>query len=196
MRRLLNSYAFWGMMVFTLLCGISLVIFSVWINPLAKGDRAFAEGQLETALQHFAVAESRFNNIQIAQQLLPNAYMASQANQFHILYLLGEYDTLFEKTVSDSAQAAAYFWVGSASFNLAVEQTEPDSKIVWFERAVVEFRSALELSPDSWDIKYNYELAEHLLAELKEEAEPPPTELPELLRPQPQEGELPFQPLG
>jgi len=195
-RRLLDSYAFWGMMVITLLCGISLLVFSVWISPLMKGDRAFADGQLEAALEHFAVAESRFNDIPIVQQLLPNAWQASQANQFQILYLLGDYDTLFEKTPSESAQMAAYFWTGSASFNLAIEQTEPDSKIVWFERAVVEFRSALELAPNNWDIKYNYELTEHLLARLKEEAEPPPTELPELLRPQPQEGELPFQPLG
>jgi len=195
-RHLLNSYAFWAMMVFTLLCGISLVIFSVWISPLAKGDRAFADGQLETALEHFAVAESRFNGIQIAQKLLPNAYLASQVNQLHILYLLGEYDTLFEKTPSESIPLAAYFWVGSASFNRAIEQTEPDSKMVWFERAVIEFRSGLELAPDSWDIKYNYELAVHLLAELREEAEQQPIELPELLRQQPQEGELPFQPLG
>jgi tetratricopeptide (TPR) repeat protein len=195
-RRLLDSYAFWGLMVFTLVTGIALVIFSVWISPLAKGDRAVAEGQLDAALEYFASAESRFQRYSLARQLLPQAYRASQDNQFHILYKLGEYDTLFEKTSSESALVAGYFWIGSAAFNLATEQTEPDSKIVWYERAVQEFRSALELEPDSWDIKYNFELSERLLAELRDEAEPPPDQLPELLRPQPQQGEIPFQPLG
>jgi len=195
-RRLLDSFAFWGLMILTLICGIGLVIFSVWISPLAKGDRAFAEGEFDTALEQYGVAEARFNSFRIAQRLLPDAYIASQANQFHILFHLADYDTLLEKTSSESAQVAANFWIGSASFNLAIEQTEPDAKIVWLERAVEEFRSALELAPDSWDIKYNYELSERLLAELREEAEPPPAELPELLRPQPQEGEIPFQPFG
>ncbi len=94
-----------------------------------------------------------------------------------------------------SGNAAARFWSGSALFARAVAQTEKEAMVAWLGRAKEEFRSALELVPSDWDTKYNLELTERLLAELRDKPTPP-DQILELLRPKPKEGQPPSRPVG
>jgi hypothetical protein len=193
-RRLFDNSSLLFTMVFLFICGVSLLVFSVWVHPLNQGERAITEGNLELGLEYFTVAESRFNGLQVAKQILPGVYTASLTNQLRILYNLREFEKLMEKAAVNPGLASAHFWSGCALFARAVEETEKEAKLAWLGRAGQEFRSALMLEPEDWNAKYNYELTERLIAEERKDPSPP-NEM-ELLRPQPKEGEPPSVPIG
>ena len=55
---------------------------------------------------------------------------------------------------------------------------------------------ALELAPNDWDTRYNYELTRRLLAELRKQPKTPPKQMMQLLRPQPKTGNQPAKRIG
>lgn len=175
--------------------GIILLAVSLWLRPVRVAEQAALQQDYARALEYYAIAESRFGRIGIARQLFPGTYDAVITNQFRILYRLDELDGLLEMAAAHTSHAAARFWSGSALFAKAVAQTEKEAQIAWLGRAREEFRSALQLAPDDWDTKYNYELTERLLAELRDKPSPP-EQILELLRPKPKEGEPPSRPVG
>ena len=188
-RRLLDSSGFWALMSLALLAGLVLIGASAWLSPLAEGERELRGGRLEQALEMFAAAETRFDRLPASRQLLPAAYEASQTNQLSVLYRLGRHDALIEKAATSVPRAAVHFWAGCALFNKATDEDEADARIGWLERAAEEFEKALEMDPADWDTKFNYELTERLIAELRKKPETPPNQLIQLLRPKPKEGE-------
>ena len=188
-RRLLDSSGFWALMSLALLGGLALVGTSAWLSPLAAGDRAIREGRLEQALEAFAAAEARFDRLPATRQLLPAAYATSQTNQLWVLYRLERYDALIEKAATHLPGGPVHFWAGCALFNKATEEDEAEARIGWLERAAEEFEKALEMNPGDWDTKFNYELTVRLVAELRKKPDTPPSELIQLLRPKPKEGE-------
>jgi tetratricopeptide (TPR) repeat protein len=185
----------WLAIVIAFLFGLSLLAISFWIRPYITGQQALLEGEYQNSLDAFARAEQRFNNFGITRQIFPEAYQTSVANQFYILYQTGEYDALLEKTASSPLLAPVHYWTGCALFRRAGSVTDAQERLAWLERAADEFRSALELEPDNWDAKYNYELSMRLIAELKDEDKPPPQIL-EILRPRPRQGDQPFRQTG
>jgi hypothetical protein len=194
LRQFFNNSGVWALMVLSFICGVGLLITGAWISPIARGERAVRDGRLEEGLEHFAAAEARFDRVKIARQLLPDAYNAALVNQFRILYRLGEHDALLEKAAVHPGRAAVHFWSGCVLFSRGIAQTENEAKMAWLGRAREEFRTALTLDPHDWDVKYNYELTERLLAE-QENKPAPPSQL-ELLRPQQKEGDPPTEPVG
>lgn len=176
--------------------GAALVAAGAWLRPLAEAERELREGRLEAALERFAAAQARFERMPVAQQALPAAYAASQANQFAALYRLGRYDELIEKAAGAPPLAAIRFWSGCALFVKAREEQQPEARLNWLSRSVEEFRKALEQEPDDWDAKFNYELSERLLAQLRKQPKTPPSEMLQLLRPKPKEGKPPTRRTG
>ena len=193
--RLLNSSGLRAAMLFCFICGVLLLAVSVWLHPVSQAERAAQQQNFEQALEYYAVAEARFNQIEFARQLMPATYNSIVTNQLRILYRLDKLDKLLEMAAAHSGHASARFWSGSALFAKAVAQTEKEAQLAWLGRAREEFRSAIELVPDDWDTKYNYELTERLMAELRDKPSPP-EQILELLRPKPKEGEAPSEPTG
>ena len=190
MDRILNSPGFWLAMVLIFIFGILLMITSIWLSPIADAEAAMNKNDLQEGLINYSHAEQRFDNFSFAKQLFSDEYAETVANQFYILYELGRYDELLEKAASSPLLADVHFWTGCALFRRSGSETEVQAQISWLERASDEFYSALKLEPDNWDAKYNYELAEHIINELKDEEKPPPQVL-ELLLPRPRQGEEP-----
>lgn len=192
--RLLRQTGLWATIII-FLAGLSLLTVSIWMRPVIQAERAAKNLQFEQALEYYAKAESRFNRFESAKQLFPNAYQAVVTNQLRILYRMDELDRLLEIAATHTETAPARFWSGAALFAKAVAQTEKEAQVAWLGRAREEFRNALELVPNDWDTKYNYELTEKLLAELRDKPSPP-EQILELLRPKPKEGEPPSKPVG
>ena len=192
--RLLRQTGLWATIIIFLV-GISLLTVYFCVRPVIQAERAANDQQFEQALEYYAQAESRFNRFEFTRKLFPVAYQAVVTNQFRILYRMDELDRLLEIAARHTESAAARFWSGSALFAKAVAQTEKEAQIAWLGRAKEDFRNALELVPDDWDTKYNYELADKLLAELRDKPSPP-EQVMELLRPKPKEGEPPSKPVG
>lgn len=193
--RFLKSTGLRAIMLLMLVCGILLLSVWVWLRPVTQAEQAALDQDYPRALEYYAIAEARFGQFGIARQLLPATYAAVITNQLRILYRMDELDRLLEMAAAHSDDAGARFWSGSALFAKAVAQTEKEAQVAWLGRAREEFRSALQLVPDDWDTKYNYELTERLLAELRDKPSPP-EQILELLRPKPKEGEPPSRPVG
>lgn len=179
----------------TFLIGISLMVISIWLRPYHQAMDSLQAGALEESLERFTIVESRFDAITLARQIFPEVYSDSIANQFYILYTLHRYDDLLEKSATSPVQADVHLWAGNTLFRRTGNLNEPQEQVAWLERASEEYRKAIELAPDDWNAKYNYELTNRLIDELKEEKETPPQML-EIIRPRPLQGEEPFKQTG
>jgi hypothetical protein len=190
------SVFLWLAAVLALIAGAGLVVASAWTRPLVEADRAVRAEQYDVALERYAATEARFDKFPITKQLMPNAYESSIANQFWLQYQLQRYDAILEKASTAPPFAPTHFWTGCALFKKAQTEEQPEARLGWLGRASDEFRKALEDTPDDWDVKYNYELSEKLLAELRKQPKTPPKQLLQLLRPQPKEGGKPVRKVG
>jgi hypothetical protein len=190
------SAALWVAAVLALLAGIGFVAVAAWSRPLSEADAAARGGQYDVALERYAATEARFDRLPVTKQLMPDAYTASIANQLQLKYQLQQYDAVLEKASTSPAVAPTHFWAGCALFKKAEAEQESEARLGWLGRASDEFRKALEQAPDDWDVKYDYELTERLLAELRKQPKTPPKQLLQLLRPQPKEGGKPTRKVG
>jgi tetratricopeptide (TPR) repeat protein len=186
----------WFVAVLALAGGAGLAAVSAWTRPLAEADAAVRAGKLDVALERYKASEARFDKLPVAKQLMPAAYESTIANQLWLQYRLERYDSLLDQASTSPAIAPAHFWSGCALFKKGEAEKESEARLGWLGRASDEFRKALEQSPEDWDVKYNYELTEKLLAELRKQPKTPPKQLLQLLRPQPKEGGKPTKKVG
>lgn len=185
-----------GATVLVLLAGGAALTYARWTGPVADGDRAIADGQLERALAAYAHAEARFDRIGATKQVFAADYDRAIGNQLWVLYRLGRYDDTIEKADRAPEGATPHFWSGCAFFAKARAEEKPEARLGWMSRAEEELRRAVEASPDDWDTKYDFELVSRLAAELRKQPKTPPNQLMQLLRPQPQAGAKPVRRVG
>lgn len=195
-RSTLASVLLWSVGSFALLLGVVLISFASWRQPLLEGDAAAAAGDWRRALEGFQAAEARFAEWPLAERAFPGVYRATLANQLAAQYRLGAFDAVLERADAIPATAASHFWAGSAFFEKSKAEENAEVRLGWLGRASDEFKAALELEPDNWDVIYNYELSKRLFEELRKKPKTPPKQLLELLRPQPKEGSKPVKRVG
>jgi len=63
------------------------------------------------------------------------------------------------------------FWSGNVLLRRALEATDSEIIIKHLYAAAAHYRKALEAAPGDWDVKYNYELVQHVLKEQEQEKE-------------------------
>ena len=183
-------------MILVLLAGGALLAYARWTQPIAEGDRAIADGQLERALAAYALAEARFDRVAPAKQLFAGDYQRVVENELWALYRLGRYDDAIGKADRSPDGAAPHLWSGCAFFEKALAEDKPEARLGWMTRAEEELRRAVEATPDDWDAKYDFELVTRLAAELRKQPKTPPNQLLQLLRPQPKAGAKPARRVG
>jgi len=185
-----------AVMVLMLLAGGLAVAYARWMRPAADGDAALAAGRYEEALASYADAEARFDRVAAAKELFAGDYRHVMANQLWILYRLARYDETVDAAQRAPESALPHFWSGAAFFEKARAEQKPDPRLGWLTRAEEEFRRAVEVAPDDWDTKYDFELVRKLAAELRRQPQTPPNQLMQLLRPQPKPGAKPVRRVG
>ena len=185
-----------GSMVLVFVAGCAAVAYARWTSPTAAGDVALAGGRYEEALAQYAAAEARFDRVAAAKQLFADDYRHVVANQLWILHRLQRYDDIIDKAQRAPESALPHFWSGSAFFEKARAEQQPEPRLAWLTRAEEEFHRAIEGSPGDWDTKYDFELVTKLAAELRKQPKTPPNQLMQLLRPQPKPGGKPVKRVG
>ena len=121
------------------------------------------------------------------RQLAADEYTRVVGNHLLTLYRMKRYDEVIDLAQKAPADAAPSFWAGSAFFQKAIVEEQPDARLGWLGRAEEEFRKAVETDPEDWDTKYDFELTTRLAAELRKQPKTPPKQMMQLLRP-PQPG--------
>jgi hypothetical protein len=186
----------WSIGSTALLLGALLIWFASWRQPIVEGDAAASAGDWSRAVERYQAAEARFAESPVVQRLFPRVYRATLANQLAAQYRLGAFDAVLEKADAIPSTAASHFWAGAALFEKSKAEENADARLGWLGRASDEFKAALELEPDNWDVIYNYELSKRLFEELRKKPKTPPKQLLELLRPQPKAGNKPVKRVG
>lgn len=182
--------------VLALVAGIALLLAAFWLAPFATAEAADRGGNLDDALKYYAASEKRFEAVPATKRVLPTVFDASQANQVRVLYLMSQFDAAIEKAGSSGATHGVHFWTGCSLFQKAHLEEKDEARLGWLSRAEEEFHKALEIAPDDWDTRYNYELTRRLLAELRKQPKTPPKQMMQLLRPQPKTGNQPAKRIG
>jgi tetratricopeptide (TPR) repeat protein len=170
-----------------LVAGLALVGYDRWTAHITAADTALADGRLDQALAEYKLAEARFDAVPALRQLAGGEYTRVVGNHLLTLYRMKRYDEVIDAAQKAPADAAPSFWSGSAYFQKAIVEEQPDARLGWLGRAEEEFRKALETAPDDWDTKYDFELTTRLAAELRKQPKTPPKQMMQLLRP-PQPG--------
>jgi tetratricopeptide (TPR) repeat protein len=185
-----------AVMVVAFVVGIAALAYARWTSPIAEADAALAAGRFDQALAGYAGAETRFERVSASKQLFGADYDRVVGNQLWLLYRLGRYDQTIEKADRAPDGASPHFWSGLAFFEKARGEQKPEQRLGWFTRSEEEFRRAVEAAPGDWDTKYDYELVTRLAAELRKQPKTPPSQLMQLLRPQPKVGAKPARRVG
>jgi hypothetical protein len=179
-----------------LLVGGAALAYARWTDPIAEGDRAVADGDLERALAAYGRAEARFDRVGAFKRIFTGDYERVIEHQLWALYRLGRYDDTIEKGDRSPDGALPHFWTGCALFAKARAEEKPEARLLWMSRAEEELRRAVESAPGDWDTKFDFELVTRLAAELRRQPKTPPSQLMQLLRPQPKAGGKPARRVG
>lgn len=171
--------------VLIFLAGIAAIAYSWWSRPIAAGDAALADNQYGHALGDYAAAEARFDRIPVTRQLFATEYNRVIANQIWLLYRLGRYDETIEKAERASEAAMPHFLAACALFHEVDGEKKPDARQQWVNRAQEEMRRALDVSPQDWDTKFDFELMTRLQKTLVTKPQSLTIQQMHLLRPQP-----------
>ena len=170
-----------------LAAGVAAIGYARWTSHIAGADAALAEGRLDQALAGYTLAEARFDAVPALRQLAGDEHARVVGNHLLTLYRMKRYDDVIDLAQRAPAASGPSFWAGSAFFQKAIVEEQPDARLGWLGRAEEEFRKAIEAAPDDWDTKYDYELTTRLAAELRKQPKTPPKQMMQLLRP-PQPG--------
>jgi tetratricopeptide (TPR) repeat protein len=170
-----------------LVAGLALLGYARWTAHITTADAALAEGRLDQALAEYKLAEARFDALPAVRQLAADEYTRVVGNHLLTLYRMKRYDDVIDLAQKAPAESAPSFWAGSAFFQKAIVEEQPDARLGWLGRAEEEFRKAVETDPEDWDTKYDFELTTRLAAELRKQPKTPPKQMMQLLRP-PQPG--------
>lgn len=175
------------MIALLLVAGVALAGYARWTAHVASGDEALADGRFDQAVAEYKLAEARFDAVPAVRQIANDEYTRVVGNHLLALYRLKRYDELIDLAQKSPAASAPSFWSGSAFFQKAIVEEQPEARLGWLGRAEEEFRKAVEAAPDDWDTKYDFELTTRLAAELRKQPKTPPKQMMQLLRP-PQPG--------
>jgi len=173
--------------VVLLAAGLAFLGYASWTGHVTAADAALADGRLDQALAEYKLAEARFDTLPAVRQLVADDHARVVANHLTVLYRLKRYDEVIDVAQRAPAAASPSFWAGSAFFQKAMTEEQPETRLGWLGRGEEEFRKAVEATPDDWDTKFNFELITRLAAELRKQPKTPPKQMMQLLRP-PQPG--------
>ncbi len=171
--------------------GLSLVLVGWWLRPITAAERAMTNGDIERAVGQYALGRRRIDLIPFGQNLVPGLHDLLTGNELSLQYALRRYDRILEGRSAEPDRAPTSFWAGCVLLDKALVELVPKARLEMMSEAHRAFRRALELNPDDWDTKFNYEVADRLLRILQAQPEVPPQEILKLLRdrgPQPRSG--------
>jgi tetratricopeptide (TPR) repeat protein len=185
-----------AVMLILLVAGAAAVGYARSTKAIDAGDAALARGAREEALARYVEAERLFDRVPLAKRLVAVDYHHIIANELGILYRLERLDATIEKAAEAPAEAMPHFWAGCALFQKARAESQPDARVGLMTRAEEELRRAVEASPADWVVKYDFELTTRLAAQLRKRPQTPPSQMMQLLRPQPDAGAAPPKRVG
>lgn len=161
-----------AVLIGVLLLSLALAGYGAWLLQLERGARAAARGELDAAAASYAHAEQPFVLFSSLAQWFPEYYGRAVFPQVALLYARAKTDEAIGKLDQAAAAAPALaehpefgFWSGNVNLRRALTASDPDVIVKNLYSAGTHYRNGLEAAPADWDLKYNYELVQYILAQ-------------------------------
>lgn len=169
----------WGVpavMAGILLLSLALLGSGAWLMQLERGARAVDRGELDAAASIYASAERPFASVSVLAWLFPDHYSRSVFPQVALLYGRGKINEAIGKLEQAAAVVPSLterpefeFWSGNVLLRQALDTDDPDVIMKNLFAAGEQYRKGVVAMPDDWDLKYNYELVQYLIAQQESE---------------------------
>lgn len=148
--------------------------YGCWLLQLERGARAVAHGDLQRAVAIYDAAEWPFPSV--LARIFPDGYGRAVFPKIGALYNSGKTGDAAQELERAATRAPSLterpeyaFWSGNVLLRRALEATDTEIILKHLYAASANFRKAVEAAPENWDIKYNYELVQQLLADQESE---------------------------
>jgi hypothetical protein len=165
-----------ALLIGALLLSFALLAYGAWLWRLERGARAVERGELDAAASIYASAEGPFKSISTLAWLFPDHYSRAVFPQVALLYRRGKVKDAAAKLEQAAAavpslteQPTFGFWSGNVLLRQAMDEEDPDVIMKNLYAAGEHYRKSLLALPDDWDLKYNYELVQYLIAQQEDE---------------------------
>jgi hypothetical protein len=179
-----------------LILGGLLIGAGLWLRPVFEAERAADAGDAALAVEQYHIAHQRFDRVPFIKTAVPALYDRVVANELSLLYSLLRFDDIIDKASAEESNPAAPFWAGCALFDKGLMEERPQARTGWISQAHQEFRRALDLAPDDWDAKFNYELTGKLVSGLQKQPQTSRQDMMKLLRESPNSQRDPVRKAG
>ena len=192
-------FTLWSLWI---LGSVAVAAYGWMLLRIERAQTLYWESTPDAAIEAFAQLETGFRDRWWLARLFPADRDRVSANYLRLLYAQGDYDKVIEEgetlllVDTDPAEAVRY-WLGNAYYRKAVATdvpVEPEEAVAWLRRAGEQYQEAIGRSSLDWDLKYNHELVQTLLARMNTKASE--EKVFDLLRPQDKNGPQPPQPTG
>ncbi len=203
MSMLFKRYIWPGCLALLFVVSLGLIAYGGWLFQVERGNQALQKGDGERAAEIYQTAQTPFNWMPWLSRVMIQDYSTLLFNHVGTLYADGRYDEAGE-TLEAGANVASYisdtgdyaFWAGNVQLRRATLDDDPQMIMKNFRNALAVYRNGLEIEPDDWDLKYNYELVQRALAGAGQDdkKQEKVKSILEKMRPQgPQKRELPLE---
>jgi tetratricopeptide (TPR) repeat protein len=185
-----------------ILASVAIASYGWMLIRLERAQALYWESGPDAAVEAFAELESGFREKWWLARLLPEDRDRVAGNYLRLLYARGDYDRVIEEGETlllgdENPPQLVRYWLGNAYYRKAVANdgsVEPEEAVAWLRRAGEQYQEAVSRSSTDWDLKYNHELVQTLLARMNTKASE--EKVFDLLRPSDKNGPQPPQPRG
>ncbi len=140
--------------------------------PLEEANAALLRGDWEQARSGYQRSRGELEDSPWLRRLLAADYHDALIGEAEVLYVSGQYEEALsvlnqeaERSVEFSQDPRRLLWTGNLWFRRAIEEEEEADRRDQLNAAVDFYRRGLGVSPDQWELKFNYELACLVLAQ-------------------------------
>lgn len=161
-----------AVLIVVLFLSLALLGYGAWLLQLERGARAATRGESERAAALYAAAEKPFGHLPALARVAPDHYSRAVFPQVALLYTRGQTDEAIGKLEQAAATAPPLaerpefgFWSGNVMLRRALASKDGDVIVKNLYAAGAHYRKGVEAAPQDWDLKYNYELVQYILAQ-------------------------------
>jgi hypothetical protein len=188
--------------LFWIVASVGVAAYGWMLLRIERAEALYWESSPDSSVSAYAGLEAGFRERWWLARAMPADRDRVAANYLRLLYARADYDRVIEEAeallLADETPAEAVrYWLGNAYYRKAVAtdgSVEPEDAVAWLRRAGEQYQLAISLSSGDWDLKYNHELIQTLLARMNTKATE--EKVFDLLRPQDKNGPQPPQPTG